>query len=69
MKRLFCTVVTDFDGTLESPIIFHIKAESMEHAEKCARELMVEYNYEEKELDDFFDMFTFEVRETDITEA
>lgn len=69
MKRLFCTVVTDYDGTLESPIIFHIKAETMEKAEECSRELIVEYGYEDGELDDLFDMFTFEVTEADITEA
>lgn len=69
MKRLFCTVVTDYDGSLESPIIFHIKAETMEKAEECSRELLIEYCYEEEELADRFDMFTFEVTESDITEA
>lgn len=69
MKRLFCTVVTDFDGTLESPVIFHIRAETMDHAETCAREQLVELGYEDSELDDMFDMFTFPVQERDIIEA
>ena len=69
MKRLFCTVVTDFDGTMESPLIFHIKAESMQKAEECSRELLMEHGYEEKELDDLFDLFTFEVLDVDIVEA
>jgi hypothetical protein len=69
MKRLFCTVVTDFDGTLDSPIIFHIKAITMEKAEECAREQLVEYGYEDSELDDLFETFTFEVGEADIIEA
>lgn len=68
-KRLFCTVVTDFDGTLESPVIFHINAITMDHAETCAREQLVELGYEDSELDDMFDMFTFEVSATDIIEA
>ena len=69
MKRLFCTVVTDFDGTLESPVIFHIKAITMDHAEACAREQLVELGYEDSELDDLFDMFTFPVQDGDIIEA
>ena len=68
-KRLFCTVVTDFDGTLESPVIFHINAITMDHAERCAREQLVELGYEDSELDDTFDMFTFEVSEADIIDA
>jgi len=69
MKRLFCTVVTDFNGTFDSPIIFHIRAETMDHAEKCTREQLVEYGYDKETIDDNFDMFTFEVSEADIIEA
>lgn len=69
MKRLFCSVVTDFDGVLESPVIFHIKADTMDHAEKCTREQLVELGYEDEELDDLFEIFTFEVSEADIIEA
>jgi len=69
MKRLFCTVVTDLNGTFESPIIFHIQAETMDHAEKCTREQLVESGYGDETIDDSFDMFTFEVSEADIIEA
>jgi hypothetical protein len=69
MKRLFCTSVTDFDGNLEGPIIFHIKAETMQHAEACAREQLIESGYDDASIDDTFDMFTFEVSESDIVEA
>jgi hypothetical protein len=69
MKRLFCTTITD--GALEHPIILHIKAESSEHAEKCARKhLLEEYdgdpslpNFDSNNVDDIFDIFTFEVGE------
>jgi len=69
MKRLFCTEVTDLNGTFESPIIFHIQAETMDHAEKCTREQLVESGYGDETIDDSFDMFTFEVSEADIIEA
>ena len=69
MKRLFCTVVTDFQGTFESPIIFHIQAETMDHAEKCTREQLLEYEYSEEAIDEDFEIFTFEVSEADIIEA
>ena len=69
MKRLFCSVVTDFNGTFDSPVIFHIRAETMDHAEKCTREQLVEYGYDNDTIDDNFDMFTFEVNEVDIIEA
>lgn len=69
MKRLFCSVVTDLNGTFESPIIFHIKAETMDHAETCAREQLLEYEYSEETIDEDFEIFTFEVSEADIIEA
>ena len=69
MKRLFCTVVTDFQGTFESPVIFHTQAETMDHAEKCTREQLVEYGYDTETIDEHFEMITFEVSEADIIEA
>jgi hypothetical protein len=63
MKRLFCTSVTDFDGNFESPIIFHIRAESTDDAEKCTREHLVESGYDKETIDETFDMVTFEVTE------
>jgi hypothetical protein len=69
MKRLFCSVVTDFNGTFDSPVIFHIRAETMDHAEECTREQLVEYGYDKETIDDTFDMFTFPVQEVDIIEA
>jgi hypothetical protein len=71
MKRLFCTVVTDVDGTLESPIIYHNLAEGFAQVEQYVRAELAEYTgYEdEEELADRFDIFTFEVKETDIAEV
>ena len=69
MKRLFCTVVTDLNGTFESPIIYHIKAETMDHAEQCMREQLVEAGYDDETLDESFETFTFAVTEMDIIEA
>lgn len=70
MKRLFCTVVSSLDGSLDSPLIFHIKAETMAKAEERAREeLCSYYEYKDEELDDIFETFTFEVGEVDIIEA
>lgn len=71
MKRLFCTVVTDFDGQFDSPLIFHTKAETSEQAEDRARGELVEYHELASldEVDDMFDIFTFEVTEADIIEV
>lgn len=65
MKRLFCTVITSFDDTLESPLVFHSHAESADHAEKEVMDYMAEdFGYLECNINDNFDTFTFEV--TDI---
>lgn len=70
MKRLFCTVVTDFRGILESPIIYHIRTEDVAQVEQYVREELAELGYEdEEEIADLFDIFTFEVKDTDITEV
>lgn len=69
MKRLFCTVVTDYEGQLDSPWIFHIKAETQEKAEVCAIEQLKENGYDDDMIKDFFEFFTFPVREEDIIEA
>jgi hypothetical protein len=69
MKRLFCTVATDVTGELDSPIIFHIRAETMDKAEECANGLLREHAFHGKAVEDIFDTFTFEVTEEDITEA
>jgi hypothetical protein len=69
MKRLFCTVVTDINGVLESPIVWHVNAETMQKAEDLAREMLVEYNYDDANIDEIFDIFTFEVTSSEIIEA
>jgi hypothetical protein len=72
MKKLFCVVLTDLEGLLESPIIYHIKAETQHQAEeKAMTELMgslagldsIEDVVEE------FDLFSFPIEDTDIIEA
>lgn len=68
MKKLYCTVVTDFEGIMESPTIYHIKAETVESAQVYVKEDLMEMGYEADELLDVFDLFTFEIKETDIIE-
>ena len=68
MKKLYCTVVTDFEGILDSPTIYHIKAETVEAAQVYVKEDLMEMGYEADELLDVFDLFTFEIKETDIIE-
>ena len=70
MKRLFCTVITSVDDTLESPLVIHSHAESSDHAEKevidylAGEDFGFEYEIQYNMLNDNFDTFTFEV--TDI---
>ena len=66
MKRLFCTVITSVDDTLESPLIIHSHAESSDHAEKEVIDYMAgeDFGFDYDMLNDNFDTFTFEV--TDI---
>ena len=69
MKKLYCTVVTDFDGVMESPTIYHIKAETVEQVQAYVIEELTELGYDtEEEVLDTFDLFTFEVRTQDIVE-
>ena len=66
MKRLFCTVITSVDDTLESPMVIHSHAESADHAEKEVMDYMAgeDFGFDYNDLNDNFDTFTFEV--TDI---
>ena len=66
MKRLFCTVITSVDNTLESPMVIHSHAASADHAEKEVMDYMAgeDFGFEYNDLNDNFDTFTFEV--TDI---
>jgi len=68
MKKLFCTVVTDWDGTLDSPIIYHTRAENPDQVAKHIAEELEELGYEPEQQADTFDVFTFEVRDLDIQE-
>ena len=66
MKRLFCTVITSVDDTLESPLIIHSMSETMDHAEKEVIDYMAgeDFGFDYNMLNDNFDTFIFEV--TDI---
>jgi len=66
MKRLFCTVITSVDDTLESPMVIHSMNETMDHAEQAVIDYMAgeDFGFEYNMLNDNFDTFTFEV--TDI---
>ena len=68
MKKLFCVVVTDPSGEfgLDSPIIYHIKCESLSQAEDEADRLLEqEYEYN---ISNDIDIFAFEVTDLDIIE-
>jgi hypothetical protein len=69
MKKLFCTVVTDYDGTLAGPMIFHTRAEKPADVEPHIREELCELGFEDSVLDDIFEVFTFEVSDLDIIEV
>jgi len=66
MKRLFCTVITSIDDTLESPLVIHSMNETMDHAEQAVIDYMTgeDFGFDYDMLNDNFDTFTFEV--TDI---
>jgi hypothetical protein len=66
MKRLFCTVITSIDNTLESPLVIHSMNETMDHAEQAVIDYMTgeDFGFDYDMLNDNFDTFTFEV--TDI---
>lgn len=71
MKKLFCVVVTDPQQLvgLDSPIIYHVRHESWQKAEDFVKDRLVQdYEYYIETVEDL-DMFTFEVKETDILEA
>jgi hypothetical protein len=72
MKKLFCVVLTDLEGLLESPFIYHIKAETKQQAEETALLAMVE-NFDglshPEDVVESFDLFSFPVEDTDIIEA
>jgi hypothetical protein len=68
MKKLFCTIVTDFHGVLTSPIVYHTRAVDAEAVEKYVREELTELGYEEIDIDDVFDIFSFPVRPEDIVD-
>jgi len=72
MKKLFCVVLTDLEGFLESPMIYHIKAETQHQAEEKALSELVE-NLAGidtiEEAVESFDPFSFEVTDLDIIEA
>jgi hypothetical protein len=69
MKKLFCTVVTDFDGTMESPEIFHTKTETPAKATERIKAEYLERGFSEETFEEQFEAFTFEVTDLDIIEA
>lgn len=66
MKRLFCTVITSYDNTLESPMVIHSMNETLDHAEQTVIDYLAgeDFGFDYDMLNDNFDTFTFEV--TDI---
>lgn len=71
MKKLFCSVVTDPSdalGCLESPIIFHVTADSLLQVEAGIKQMLIdEYEYDPEAVE-MLDIFSFEVGESDIVE-
>ena len=73
MKKLFCVVLNDLTGTLDSPHIFHVRAESGHSAERAIMEQCIVgqwigYDNVDDVAEDF-DIFSIEVAEEDIIEA
>jgi hypothetical protein len=71
MKKLFCVVLTDLDleGLLESPLIYHIKAETQHQAEEKAMTKLMESLAGLDTIEDVveeFDLFSFPVDEGQI---
>jgi hypothetical protein len=72
MKKLFCVVLTDLEGFLESPLIYHVKAETQQQAEERALLELVENLAcidTIEEAVESFDPFSFPVEDTDVIEA
>jgi len=66
MKRLFCTVITSVDDTLESPMVIHSHAKSSKHAEKKVIDYLAgeDFGFEYNMLNDTLRaIVTFEVTE------
>ena len=68
MKRLFCTVVTSYDDTLESPLIYHTRAENAEAVEAHVKSELMELGWTEEDTEENFDLFSFPVGDLDIVE-
>jgi hypothetical protein len=70
MKKLFCVCVTDPNNVygLESPIIFHVKADDSNKADDAVRGMLEEEYEYEKEWINELDIFTFEVSDSEIIE-
>jgi len=73
MKKLFCVVFTDLTGTLDSPHIFHVRADDAHSAEEAIMlQVIVGQWIGFDTIDDVvedFDIFSIEVEESDIFEA
>ena len=72
-KKLCCVVVTDpagILGSLESPIVFHVKSDTQAAAEEKAKSELAseDYGYEPEDIE-YLDIFTFEVTELDVIEG
>lgn len=73
MKKLFCVVLNDLTGTLDSPHIFHVRADDGYSAERAIMEQIIVgqwigYDNVDDVVEDF-DIFSIEVEENDIVEA
>jgi len=71
MKKLFVVVVSDWgNGLLDSPKIFHIRAENSAIALECAKDTFIEdYSFDEETIEDDFDFFAYELTDNEIIEA
>jgi hypothetical protein len=71
MKKLFVVVVSDLgNGHMDSPHIFHIRAENSAKALDCAKDTFIEdYSFDEETIEDDFDFFAFELTDDAIIDA
>ena len=68
MKKLFCIVITDPEENteLESPLVFHVSAQTQDQVEVAVYEILVEdYEYDSMTIISL-DFLIFEVTDNDI---
>ena len=69
MKKLFIVVITEVEGSLDGPIVYFIRAVDRLAAEEFAREILLECEFADEDIDDQFDIDVREFQEDEVLEA